>query len=374
MSVEIYEVRTKKDFKKFVDFQYKIYKNNKFWIPPIKSDEYHYFDSQHNPALRKFKNKFFLAIKDGKVVGRIGAAINHLYNQKVNKDYVRIVMPEFIDDPEVFDALVKAVEDFGLENGMKYIHGPLGFTNLDKQGLLIEGFDRLQPLGSVYHHPYYKDHFERLGFEKEEDWIEMRITITEDEIKRGERLLPLVFKRFDLKLIEIKSMKEALDKYAKEMFQILNEAFADLTYVIPFDDELQEFYLEKYFKILNPQYIKVIEKDGELAAFSLAMPSLSRALQKANGHLFPFGFWHIMRALKKNDTLELLLTGVKGKFRTLGLGAVVIALQQETLWKNGGRYFETTGMLESNKAVLANWKQYKQKEQHRRRRCYVKEI
>ncbi len=374
MSVEIREVTTKKDLKAFVNLPYKLYKGNKNWVPPIKKDEYHFLDPNHNPALKKFKNKFFIALKDGKVVGRVGAAINHLYNEKTGKKYVRIIKPEFIDDPEVFDALIKALEDFGRENGMELIHGPLGFTNLDQQGLLIEGFDRLQPVASVQHLPYYKDHFERLGFEKEEDWIEMRITITEEEIKRGERLLPMIMKRFGLNLVEITDMKAAKEKYVNILFDILNEAFKDLPYVVPFDDELRDYYVEKYFSVLNPKYIKVIEKDGELAAFSLAMPSLSKALQKANGHLFPFGVFHIMRALKKNDTLELLLTGVRDKYRTLGLGAVVIGWQQDTFWKNGGRYFETTGMLESNKAVLANWKQYKVKEQHRRRRCYVKKI
>ena len=374
MTVQIKPVTTKKDIKQFVNLQFRLYKGNKYWVPPIKSDEYHYLDPKHNPALRKFKNKFFLAIKNGQVVGRVGAAINHLYNEKTGKKYVRILKIEFIDDPEVFDALIKAVEDFGRQHGMELIHGPLGFTNLDNQGLLIEGFDRLQPVASVYHHPYYKQHFERLGFEKEEDWIEMRITITEDEVKRAERLVPLVMKRFKLEELPITNMKEAKDKYADTLFEILNEAFADLTYVVPFDQELRQYYINKYFSVLNPKYIKVLLKNGELAAFSLAMPSLSKALQKARGHLFPFGFIHIMRALKKNDTLELLLTGVRHKYRTMGLGAIVIAMQQNTLWYNGGRYFETTGMLESNKAVLANWKQYKVKEQHRRRRCYVKPI
>ncbi len=374
MSVEIRQVLTKKDIKQFADLPYKLYKGSKSWVPPIKKDEYHYLDKNHNPALRKFKNKFFIAIKDGKVVGRIGAVINHLYNEKTGKKYVRIVKPEFYDDPEVFDALIKAVEDFGRENGMELIHGPLGFTNLDTQGLLIEGFDTLQPVASVHHHPYYKEHFERLGFEKEEDWIEMRITITEDEIKRAERLLPLIHKRYGLKFIEIKDMKEAKQKYVPVLFDILNEAFRDLTYVTPFDDELRDYYVEKYFSILNPKYIKVVEKDGEVAAFSLAMPSLSRALQKAGGRLWPFGVFYIMKAMKKPDTLELLLTGVRDKYKTLGLGAVVIGEQQKTLWEDGGRYFETTGMLESNKAVLANWKQFTIKEQHRRRRCYVKSL
>ncbi len=374
MAVEIIEVKNKKHRKAFVNFLYKIYKGHKYWVPPLKIEEHHFIDPDHNPALRKFKHKFFIAVKDGQVVGRIGAGINHIYNEKVQKKYVRILKPEFIDDPEVFDALIKAVEDFGKEHGMEYIHGPLGFTNLDTQGLLVEGFDKLQPVASVHHHEYYKEHFERLGFEKEEDWIEFRITLTEDEINKGNRLLPLIKKRFNLKLVEIKNMKEAKEKYVNVLFEMLNEAFRDLTYVIPLDEELKNYYVDKYFSILNPDYIKVIEKDGEIAAFSLAMPSLSRALQKANGHLFPFGIFHIRKAMKKNDTLELLLTGVKDKFKSLGLGAIVIGEQQKTFWENGGKYFETTGMLESNKAVLANWKQYQQKDQHRRRRCYVKEI
>ncbi len=374
MAVEIKEVVSKKDRKAFVELPYKIYKGNKYWVPPLKMDEHHFIDPKHNPSLKKFKHKFFLAIKDGKVVGRVGAAINHIYNEKVGKKYVRILKPEFYDDPEVFDALIKAVEDFGREHGMNLIHGPLGFTNLDTQGLLVEGFDYLQSVASVYHLPYYKEHFERLGFQKENDWVELRITITEDVIEKGEKLLPLIEKRFGLEVLQIKSIKEVKERFLDQLFEVLNDAFKDLPYVMPFDDELKEYYTKKYIDILNPRYIKVMLKNGELAGFTIGLPSLSKAMQKAKGHLLPFGIFHIRKALKKPEVLDILLTGANPKYSKFGIGALVIGELQRELWNNGGRYFETTGIFETNQAALSNWKQYSEKIQHKRRRVYVKEL
>ena len=374
MAVEIKEVTSKKDRKNFVELPYKIYKNNKYWVPPLRMDEYHFIDPNHNPALRKFKHKFFLAIKDGKVVGRVGAAINHIYNEKVGKKYVRVLKPEFYDDEEVFDALIKAVEDFGREHGMELIHGPLGFTNLDTQGLLVEGFEYLQSVASVYHLPYYKEHFERLGFEKENDWVELRITITEDVIEKGEKLLPVIEKRFGLEVLEIKSIAEVKERYLDQLFDVLNTAFKDLPYVMPFDEELKEYYTKKYIDILNPRYIKVMLKDGELAGFTIGLPSLSEAMQKAKGRLFPFGLFYIRKAWKKPKVLDILLTGANPKYSKFGIGALVIGELQRELWKNGGRYFETTGIFETNQLALSNWKQYKEKIQHKRRRVYVKEL
>ncbi len=374
MAVEIREVISKKDKKAFVELPYKIYKGNKYWVPPLRMDEYHFIDPKYNPALRKFKHKFFLAIKDGKVVGRVGAAINHIYNDKVGKKYVRIIKPEFYDDQEVFDALIKAVEDFGREHGMNLIHGPLGFTNLDTQGLLVEGFDYLQSVASVYHLPYYKDHFERLGFEKENDWVELRITITEDVIEKGEKLLPMIEKRFGLELLKINSIEEIKDRYLDQLFDVLNDAFKDLPYVMPFDEELKQYYTKKYIEILNPRYIKVLLKDGELAGFTIGLPSLSEALQKAKGRLLPFGIFHIRKALKKPKVVDILLTGANPKYSKFGIGALVIGELQRELWNDGGRYFETTGIFETNQLALSNWKQYKEKIQHKRRRVYVKEL
>ena len=374
MSVVIKEVQSKKDRKAFVNLPYQIYKDNKYWVPPLKFDEYHSINPKDNPALRKFKHKFFIAIKNGKVVGRIGAAINHIYNEKVRKNYVRIINPEFYDDKEVFEALIKTVGDFGKKNGMEFIHGPLGFTNLDKQGLLVEGFDYLQAVGSVYHKPYYKEHFERLGFEKENDWLELRVTITEDIIEKSKKLIPLISKRFDLKIEEFTSIEEVKEKFLDSLFEILNSAFQNLPYVIPFDNELKAYYTKKYIDILNPRFIKIMTKNNELAGFTIGMPSLSEALQKAKGHLLPFGIFHIRRALKKPKVVEILLTGTNPKYNKFGTGALVIGLLQLELWKVGGCYFETTGIFETNQAALSNWKQFKEKIQHKRRRVYVKPL
>ncbi len=375
MSVTIKEVTSKKDIKEFVDLQFRLYKGNKNWVPPIKADEYKYVDPAKNPAFKYFDTKFYLAYKDGKVVGRIGASINHLYNEKTGKKYVRLIKPEFIDDKEVFDALIGQVEKFGKERGMDTIHGPLGFTNLDTQGLLVEGFDYLQSIASVYHLPYYKEHFERLGFEKENDWIEFRLTLTEKELGLAKKYEDIIMRRYGFSMKDIKTMKEALDAGLGDvLFEVLNEAFDELPYVTPFNEELSNYYINKYFKVLNPKYIKVVMKDEEVAGFVVGMPSLSKAMQKANGHLFPFGFIHLMKAMKKNDTIDLLLTGVRKKYQNSGVAVILFSRLQGEFMANGGKYFETTGIFEQNTAVIANWKKYEQKIQHKRRRCYVKPI
>ncbi len=370
--IEIKEVKTSKDRKKFVDLQFELYKGNKYWVPPIKKDEIKAL-TEDNPALGFCDAKFFLAYdENGKVVGRVGAIINHNYNKKTGKKYVRIYKPEFYDNPEIFDALIKAVEDYGKQHGMEWIHGPLGFTNLDTQGLLVEGFEYLQSIASVYHLPYYKEHFERLGFEKENDWIEFRLTLTEEPIKRGIRGVPILKKRYGFDVLSFKSSKE-LAKYVDEVFDILNDAFSDLPYVSPFDEKTSEFYKNKYFSILNPEFVKIVVKGDELVGFIIALPSLSKAMQKANGRLFPFGFIHILRALKHPTEVDLLLTGVKKKYHKSGAAVILWAELQNFLWQRGIYYMETTGIFETNYNVIANWKNFEHI-QHKRRRCYVKRI
>ncbi len=370
--ITIKEVKTKADIKKFVNLQYKLYKGNKNWVPPIKKDEIKALTDE-NPALSFCDAKFFLAYDDnGKIVGRVGAIINHKYNEKTGKKYVRIYKPEFYDNPEVFDALIQAVEDFGKQNGMELIHGPLGFTNLDTQGLLIEGFEYIQSIASVYHLPYYKDHFDRLGFRKENDWIEFRITLTEEPIKKAMRGVAILKKRYGFTVKNFNSRKE-LAKYANEVFNILNDAFSELPYVAPFDDKTRDYYINKYFSILNPNFVKIVLKGEELVGFIIGLPSLSEAMQKANGSLYPFGIFPIIKALKHPKVVDLLLTGVKHKYQNTGAAVLLWAELQNYLWERKIYTLETTGIFETNHNVIANWKNFKNI-QHKRRRCYVKEI
>jgi len=372
MSIEIKEVITKNDMKKFVNLQFEIYKDNKFWAPPLKTDELHYLDAKHNPAFKFTNGKFYIAIKNGKVVGRIGAIINNRYNEKTGKKFVRFTKPEFINDPEVVDALINKVVEFGKENEMELIHGPLGFTNLDKQGLLIEGFEELQSIASVYHLPYYKEHFNRLGFEKENDWLEFQLKLDEKVLKKANRGSAMIQKRYGFEIVNFKKASE-MKKYAHTIFEILNEAFDVLPYVVPLEKKLIDYYVNKYFSVLQPDFVKVVKKDDEIVGFQIAVPSMSKAMQKANGHLSPKGLIALQKARNKNDLADLFLTGVKKKHQKAGVAVILFSEIQNALHSKGMSTFETTGVFETNNEVIANWKNYENK-QHKRRRCYVKSI
>jgi GNAT superfamily N-acetyltransferase len=373
MAVEIKEVNTKQDIKKFVNFQFDLYKDEKNWVPPIKADEIKALMPEHNPAYKFCDAKFFLAYKDGKIAGRVGAIINNAYNEKTGEKYVRISRIEFIDDEEVFDALINKVIEFGKGKGMAKIHGPLGFTNLDTQGMLIEGFEYLPSIASVYHKSYYKKHFDRLGFSKEIDWIEFRLTLVEQAINKAKRGAEILKKRFGFKVLNFSSKKEML-KYAPKIFEILNDAFSDLPFVVPFDKELAEFYTKKYFSILNPAYVRVVlNKEDEVIGFIVGLPSLSKAMQKAGGKLFPFGFIPILKALKHPQEIDLLLTGVAKEYQNSGVAVMLFADLQDQMLREGIYTMETTGIFETNTNAISNWKNYEHI-QHKRRRCFIKDI
>ncbi|MCB0395662.1 MAG: hypothetical protein KDD36_03355 [Flavobacteriales bacterium] len=372
MAIEIKPVTSAKDIRTFSEFPYQLYKDNAFWVPPIKADERKALDPKRNPAFAFCDAKFFIALRNGECVGRAGAIINRLYNEKTGKKYGRINRIEFIDDKEVSTALVRACEDYFRSEGMELIHGPLGFTNLDTQGLLIEGFDHLPSIASVYHLPYYQEHFEQLGFEKENDWVEFRLTLSEVAVKKGIRGGEIVKKRYGFELVNFKSKKE-LTAYGKQIFSVFNDAFQFLPYVTPLNDDMIALYTQKYFGVLNPRYIKIVKKDDEVVGFFVGLPSLSRAMQKAKGKLFPFGFLHVLKALKKPDVIDMLLTGVKQEHQSSGVAVILISELQNEMLKAGINTMETTGIFDTNQNVISNWKNYDHI-QHKSRRCYVKQI
>lgn len=372
MSLTIREVKTKSDRKKFVKLQFELYKNQKNWVPPMISDELHYLDPQTNPAFQYNQAKFFLAERNGKVVGRIGSIINKAYIEKTGINYIRFTKIEFTNDFEVSQALINKVIEIGKENGLDTIHGPLGFSNLDTQGLLIEGFDELQSIASVYHLPYYKEHFDKMGFEKETDWVEFHINLHQEVIDKGTKAAPMLKKRYGFEVKNFTSNKELMP-YANEFFEALNEAFSVLPYVTPFNDEMKQFYIKKYFTSVNPKYVKIVLKDNEMAGFTLPVPSLSKAFQKANGKLLPFGVFYILKAMKHNDTADFFLTGVRKKYQNSGVAVLLFGEAQKDLWNNGIKYLETTGIIETNFEVINNWKSF-DNVLNKRRRCFVKKI
>ncbi|MCD4696815.1 MAG: hypothetical protein K8S16_11310 [Bacteroidales bacterium] len=369
---EIKEVSTEKGLKQFVLFPYKLYKHDKFWVPPIISDELSVLKPKSNPSFESCDVKMWLAYKDGQISGRICAIINRDYNKMHNTKFGRISRVEFYDDTEVSKALFKVAEDWLLKMGMDTVHGPLGFNNLDNQGLLIEGFDYLPSIASVYHKPYYQKHFEKAGYSKENDWIEFRLTLGEKASKKGSRGAEIVKKRYGFEVSKFNSNKE-LAKYIHPVFELLNKSFLDLPYVTPLSKKMIEAVGKKYFKVVNPKFVRIVKKDGKMAAFVIALPSLSEAMQKANGKVFPFGFYHIMKALKKPKVVDLMLTGVLPEYQSAGAAVILFAEIQQEMLAQGINQMETTGIFETNHNVISNWKNYDHI-QHKRRRCFVKSL
>ena len=372
MSLQIKTVKTKKQKRDFVDLPFEIYKNNPYWVPPLKSDELKNIEPDYHPALRFCSAAFWVAYRDGKPVGRLGAIINHKYNKKTGKKLGRFSKLEFFDDEEVFRQLMDTAVGWMKEKGMDTVHGPLGYTNLDNQGLLVEGFDYLPSVASVYHLPYYQKHIENYGFRKEMDWVEFRLTIGEKAVNKANRGAALLKKRFGFNVVRFQTKKEVAG-YAEKVFDLLNQSFVSLPYVVPFDEETSRFYARKYLGIVDPQYLFFIEKEREPIGFMLAVPSLSEALQKAHGKLFPFGFYHIRKALKHPRVIDFYLAGVKPEYEHTGAAVVLYAEVQNQMLKNGLNTVETTGEFETNHHAISNWKNFDHI-QHKRRRCFIREI
>ncbi|MDD5571529.1 MAG: N-acetyltransferase [Bacteroidales bacterium] len=373
MSVEIKEVITRKDIRQFVDFQFELYKDSEYWVPPLKADEVKSLLPGHNPAFGFCKSKFWLAYKDNKCVGRIGGIINEKYIEKINEKIARFSRIEFVDDFEVSAKLLETAEKWAKEQGMTAIHGPLGFTNLDHQAILIEGFDYLPSVASEYHFPYYKEHLEKAGYEKEIDWIEFRLTMPKEIPEKAIKLCETIKKRYNLTAKSFLSTKDLLI-YASDMFELLNKAFAELFSVVAFDEKMVQYYKKKYMKMLNPKFVKIVfDADYKVVGFIIGVPSLSKAMQKAKGKLFPFGIFYIMKALKNPKEIDLFLTAVDPQLQGMGLPSILISEQMQTILENGITHVETTGMIETNQKAIQHWKNYEHV-QHKRKRCFKKSI
>lgn len=372
MAIELKEVKSKSDVKAFVDLQFELYKGHDFWVPPIRKDEVKALLPESNPAYAFCDAKFWLAYKNGKAVGRIGALVNRTYNEKIGKKYGRINRMEFTDDAEVFDALIDKAENWLQSMGMEYVHGPLGFSNLDTQGLLIEGFDYLPSIGSVYHMPYYQEHFNRRSYEKENDWLEFRLNLDEKVINKANRGMELLKRRFGFEIVEARTKKE-LAQYTHRIFEILNAAFQELPYVAELNEEMIELYTKKYFDFLDPNYVTLVSKDGVVIGFFVGLPNLSNAMRKAGGKLFPFGFLHVLKEFKNPKVIDMMLTGVMPEYHSSGVAVLLVGELQRRMLEKGIDTLETTGVFETNQNVIANWKNYEHI-QHKRRRCYVKKI
>ncbi|MBP7176118.1 MAG: hypothetical protein KBA53_07890 [Thermoclostridium sp.] len=371
--VQIREVTTRRQLKEFIRFPFKLYVNNPNWVPPLISDEMDTLSTNKNPAFDFCEAKYWLAYRDNKVVGRIAGIINHRYIEKWEKHQARFGWIDFIEDIEVARALTNAVEEWAAAKGMDAVHGPLGFCDLDKEGMLIEGFNELSMMITIYNAPYYPEFMEKLGYSKDVDWLEFEIQVPQQLPERVVKINDIVLKRMKLKILPAKKSSDFLP-YAKEVFYLVNEAYKDLYGVVELTEKQIDAYVKQYFGFVNPDYVRIIlNQDDQLVAFGIALPSLALAMKKANGRAFPFGILHLMKALKKNDRLDLYLVAVKPELQGKGVNALILADINQTAIKNGVKFAETGPELEENKDVQGLWKFYETR-QHKKRRCYIKKL
>jgi hypothetical protein len=373
MDLILKEVISKKDLKNFVSFPYTLYAGNKFWIPPLRFDELHSLSKDINPAFDFCEAKYWLVYNGKNIVGRVAGIINKRYNDKWNKKAARFGWIDFIDDTEVSALLISTVEKWAIEKGMDHLHGPLGFTDMDGEGMLIEGFDEVSTLGSIYNYPYYRTHIEKYNYEKDSDWIEFTVNIPEKIPEKVERIAEIALKRNNLNVPVFKKSKDMLP-YAREVFYLINETYKGLYGFVELTDKQIDFYVKQYFSFIRPDYMPIVlDENNKVAAFGITMPSLNKALQKINGRIFPFGFISILKEMKKSRALDLYLTAVRSDLQNKGVNALLINQINQVCIKNGIKKVETNRELESNDKIQAQWKLYDAR-QHKRRRCYIKKI
>jgi len=371
--LEIIEIHSKKDLKKFIKVPFNLYKGSKYWVPPIIRDELHTFLKEKNPAFEYCRSKYWLAKKDGKIVGRIAGIINDRYIEKWKNKYARFGWVDFIDDEEVSGMLFKAVEDWARTEGMTAIHGPLGYTDMDYEGMLVEGFEELSTLATIYNYPYYPVHLEKYGYEKDIDWVEFEIKTPDKIPEIAEKISRLVQERKGVRVFNAKSAKDMLP-YAHGLFKVLNEAFSGLYGFVELTGKQINKYVKQYFSFVLPDYTKILlDEKNEVAGFLIAMPSLSRALQKAKGKLFPIGFIYLLSAIKKNKYIDLYLGAIRPDLQGKGADALLITEITRSAIKNNIISAESNIELESNYLVQSHWKHFEHR-QHKRRRCYIKQL
>lgn len=368
--IELKIVETKSDLKKFIHFPFDLFKGNEFWVPPLNSGEMETLDKDTNPAFEHCEAEYWLAYKDGKLVGRIAGIINHLANEKWGKK-VRFGWIDFIEDIEVAKALLNKVEEWGKSKGMEAITGPLGFNDMDNEGMLVEGFDKLPTISNIYNYPYYPEFMDKLGYERTEDWLQFRFPASQEVPAKMERVNKLIMERYNLRVLKFKKSKEILP-YAKSLFHTLNLAFAGLYGFSELTDKEIDKLIKDYFSFVNPRFIcLVVDEHDEVIAFGVSMSTLSRAFQKAKGSLFPFGWFHILRAMQKTDEIDLYLNGVHPDWQKRGVHSLYYVEMNKAYIEAGVKYAVSNPQLESNVNAVSVWNNY-DKEPYLRRRCYNK--
>lgn len=375
--LEIREVKTQRDRRRFVLFPNRLYRDNPCYVPPMYGDELSYINPKKNPAFLHAEAKFFLALRKGEVVGRIGAIYSPRANERWGNRRVRFTEVDFIDDYAVSEALFAAVEAYAREKGCAEVHGPLGFSDLDREGMLVDGFEEKGLFFTYYNAPYYREHLERLGYGKDVDWIEMNLQTPEiGDMKAKDflaRLAARAERRYGLRIVDIRHKRD-FGPYIEKAFYVSNTAYANLYGVVPLDDVQIRHYAKKFVPMIDPALAVLVENEkGELVGYGVSVRSLSDACRKTGGRLFPFGWIPTLRALSHGSEINLLIIAVLPEYQGTGINAVIIHRMLENAWRVGIRTAETGPQLETNSKVLDQWKIFGSR-QHKRRRCFLKRL
>ena len=375
--VEIREIQpTKRNLLKFVHFPIDtLYRDSKFFVPPLVTDEINTLRPDKNPAFDFCEAVYYLAYRDGKIVGRVAGIINHVCNERSGKKEARFSYIDFIDDAEVVDALIDAVTRWGKSKGMEHLTGPLSFTDMDPEGMLVEGFDRVGTSGGIYNYPYYPEHMDRLGFVKDADWIELLITIPKEIPEKMKRISDLVSQRYNLTTIKYTNRKKLVADYGDAIFKLINVAYDEIFGYSPLSDKQIKHYIKMYLPFLPLNDLAMaIEKDTrELVAVGISIPSMAKALIKNRGRIFPMGWKPLLQAFKHNDIVDLMLIAVKPEYQNKGVNSLLFTDLIPCFNEYGYKVAESNRELELNSKVLKQW-EYFETDQHKRRRAYTKEI
>ncbi len=377
----IKRVSNRKELEAFIQFHYDLYRGNEFDVPNLHSDEVNTLSKDRNAAFDFCEAEYFLAYKDGRVAGRVAAIINRSANTKWNRQSVRFGWVDFIDDIEVSGALLKAVEDWGRAKGMTEVVGPLGFTDMDPEGMLTWGFDQLGTQATIYNYPYYPEHMEKLGgWEKDNDYVEYKLYVPETVPEKYKKIAEMIQKRYNLHVKKLNRKEVFKDGYGQKIFEVINETFKDLYGYSQLTQRQIDQYVKMYLPMADLNLVTLIEDwnlpGHDVIGVGITIPSLSRALQKChNGRLLPFGWWPVIQALKfhKTDIVDLLLIGILPEYRTKGANALLFNDLIPWYQRYGFKWGETHVEMETNGKVQGQW-QYLEREMHKRRRCYIKKL
>ncbi|MDE6443583.1 MAG: N-acetyltransferase [Muribaculaceae bacterium] len=366
---------TKENLKAFTQFQIDLYKDNPYFVPPLISDDVATLSPKQNPAFDFCDSVYFMAFRDGKPVGRIAGIINRQVNERHKTSNARFGFIDFIDDPEVSEALLTAVEEWARKKGLKKLIGPLGFTDLDHEGMLIEGFQEEGTMATIYNHAYYAEHLERHGYKKESDWVEFLIDVPDSVPEKMSRIAEIVKKKYGLKVLKYTSRSRVKNEYGRALFHLINDAYDGLYEYSHLTERQIEYYIDIYLNLLNLDLVTlIVDKEGHLVGVGISMPSMSKALRKSRGKLFPFGWYHLLKGLKgKNDTVDLLLVAVKPEYQNKGVNALLFTDLIPAYQRYGFRQAESNPEMETNSRVQNQWEYFKHR-QHRRRRSFYKNL